>query len=101
MPPKGWKGKSLAFGDVRGLVSGLVHELVERAAVVAGFESVANLFAILRLADHLSLADIRFRYIDVRSSFQIVKLHRTHPTLGEFGNRFLDGAVWAFASALC
>ena len=56
---------NLGFLSSGGLVGSFVHELKQLGATVIRGERVARLLSGLGLADHLDLADICIRYVDV------------------------------------
>lgn len=55
----------LGFLCARSLVGGFVHELEQLGSAVICSERVASLLSGFGLADHLDLADICIRYVDV------------------------------------
>jgi len=67
----------LRFFGARRIISRFVDELEELGSVVVGGKGISDLLAILGLADHLLLADLSVRNVDVRPSLQIVKLHKS------------------------
>lgn len=70
-------GCVLSFLGVGRFVSCLVDKLEEFRSVVVGRKSVADLLSVLRLSNHLLLADLVVCNVDVRASLQIVKLHKS------------------------
>lgn len=73
------------FGNVHRFERSFVDKLKQGVPVISRFERIAYLLAILCFASHFGLADVCFRYVDVRTSFQIVELHVCLPNQIEGG----------------